>query len=120
MLIAVAASEMDGRIIVPETFEESERLYIVETEGMKTIALYNRKQDDPCFLARKVVYHKCEAIACGKFTGPEAFDVIADGYITRYNATGIELYEAADAAERGKIPVTTKYEGSTGCDNHHH
>ena len=118
MLIAVAVAEPEEQPSVPETFEESRRLYITETEGNVTIAVYRDPGEDGILFAEKTIEHNCEAISCGRFLTAPAFNRLADACITRYYAAGLCLWEAAGAADRGELPLITDYEGGTGCGNH--
>ena len=118
MLIAVAASGGSSPPVVPERFEESGRLYITETEGERFVAVYDEPGEDGLLFARKTVEHDCEAIACGRFFTAPAFDRLAGACVTRYYAAGLPLWEAALAADRGRLPLLTDYEGGVGCGSH--
>ena len=118
MLIAVAAAGSPEQPMVPETFEESRRLYITETDGEVIVAVYGDPGENGILFAEKTIEHNCEAISCGRFLTAPAFDRLADACITRYDAAGLPLWEAAGAADRGELPLLTDYEGGTGCGSH--
>ena len=118
MLIAVAALEKGADTLVPETYEESRRLCIVETDDGSVIAAYDDPGEGGLFFAQKTAAHACEAIASGRFLTAPAFDLLADACITRYYAAGLPVLEAAAAADRGVLPILTDYEGGRGCGSH--
>ena len=118
MLIAVAAAGAAAQPIVPESFEESLRLYIVETDEESVTAVYDDPGDHGLLFAERTAAHGCEAVACGRFRTAPAFDVLADACITRYYAAGLPVLEAALVAERSQLPLLTDYEGGKGCGRH--
>ena len=118
MLIAVAAAGPAEQPRVPETYEESRRLYITETDGERLVAVYEDPGEDGLLFAEKTIEHDCEAIACGRFLTAPAFERIAGASVTRYYAAGLPLWEAACAADRGRLPLLTDYEGGKGCGSH--
>ncbi len=118
MLIAVAAADSAERPAVPETFEESRRLYITETEERRLVAVYDDPGKDGLLFAENTIAHDCEAIACGRFLTAPAFERLAGACVTRYLAAGLPLWEAALASDRGHLPLLTDYEGGKGCGSH--
>ena len=120
MLIAVAAAGPADRPQVPESFEESLRLYIAETDGERLVAVCEDPGKDGLRFAERTIEYDCEAIACGRFLTAPAFDRLADACVTRYYAAGLPLWEAAQAADRSLLPLLTAYEGGPGCGNHKH
>lgn len=114
MLIAVAVSAGDLYSVIPETFEESTHLLIIETEKDKAIATYVPRDAEGLFFARQTVLHDCEAIVCGRMQQP-GFEYVASNSITRYYGTGLPALEAAHAAEENLLPFITEYEGGPGC-----
>lgn len=117
MLIAAAVDDRALTVVIPEKFEDSTKLYIVETDLDKVLHIYERCDEDGVFFARMAVRHDCEAIVCGKMQRA-AFEVIAENSITRYYGSGLEPLEAAKAAEWNLLPFITDYEGGTGCGSH--
>ncbi len=120
MLIAVAATGPADQPRVPESFEESVRLYITETDGESLVAVFEDPGGDGLRFAENTIACNCEAIACGRFLTAAAFDCLADACVTRYYAAGLPLWEAAQAADRGLLPLLTDYEGGSGCGSHEH
>lgn len=120
MLIAVSAAGPADCPQVPESFEESLRLYIAETEGERLVAVCEDPGQDGLGFAEKTIEYGCEAIACGRFLTAPAFDRLADACVTRYYAAGLPLWEAAQAAERSLLPLLTAYEGEPGCGSRKH
>lgn len=117
MLIAVAASGYDLNAVVPETYEESRYLLIVETDRNTIITVYKQRDEDGLFFADKVLQHDCEALACGRMQ-KVGFEKVANGSVTRYYASGCTIMEAAFGALENKLPYIVDFEGGTGCGDH--
>ncbi len=118
MLIAVALAGSAEEPAVPETFEESLRLCITETEGESLAAVFEDPGEGGMLFAEKTLEYDCEAIACGRFLTAPAFERLAAAGVTRYYAAGLPLWEAAKAAERSLLPILTDHESGTGCGGH--
>ena len=118
MLIAVATNGSNPGAVVPETFEESTNLLIVETDTDSVLTVYNSHSDDGnLYFAKKTILHDCEAIVCGKMQ-MAGFEELASNSVTRYYGSGLPAVEAAKAAEQNILPLITDYEGGTGCGSH--
>ena len=117
MLIAVAANGREANAVIPETFEESTDLLIVETDRPAVVAFYKSRDKENLFFAKQTALHDCEAIVCGKMQKP-GFEAIAEKSITRYYGTGLMPVEAAQAAEANMLPFITDHEGGHGCGSH--
>ena len=107
MLIAVAAIGSAVENHVPETFEESRLLYIIETDDGSIAALYKNPGENGLLFAENTIVHNCEAISCGRFLTASAFDLLAGACITRYYAAGLPVQEAALAAEKELLACYT-------------
>ncbi len=113
MLIAVMADrpELTGR--VPDCFETSPALLLIETEGGR---LKNAESGlSAAEAAERIVESGCEAVVCGRHITQASFDPIADAGATRYDGGGLNVLEAAEKAERGTLPLIPEYEGGPGC-----
>lgn len=117
MLIAAAVAGSGPNTYIAELFEESEQLWIIETDENKAVAVYNRRDDDGSFFAKQCYLHDCEAIVCGKLQ-QAVFEQIASKSISRYLGAGLEPFEAAKAAELNYLPLITDHIGGTGCGSH--
>ena len=117
MLIAVTAGGKKSEC-VPETYEESDSLYIIETETLSVTAQFKATEDHGMLFAEKTAEYRCEAIACGRFTEKSSFEVLADQGITRYYAAGLPILEAAAAAEQSVLPLMTEFEEEKICSHH--
>ena len=113
MRIAVMSdsSGLSGR--VPERFEDSPALLLIETEGGRLLRA--ETGGGPEAYARAVAGSGCEAVVCGRHIGQACFDPIADAGVTRYEGSGLNVLEAAEKAERGTLPLIPDYEGGHGC-----
>ncbi len=113
MLIAVMSDAPALTGVVPERFESSPALLLIETEGGRLV-----RADaglTPAEYAERIVGSGCEAVVCGRHIGQACFDPIADAGVTRYEGSGLNVLEAAVAAERGALPLIPEYEGGPGC-----
>lgn len=113
MKIAVMSNRADLDGIVPDTFEDSPVLLVIET-GDGTLAEVYEGQDAG-FFAQKIAASGWEAVVCGPHLGKDCFEPIADACVTRYNGAGLPVAAAALAADRGRLPLIPDYEGGTGC-----
>lgn len=113
MKIAVMSTLPSPEGVVPDTFETSPALLIVETDdgSIGTIVCSSKPGD----YVNKIIETWCEAVVCGVHIGQECFDPIADESITRYDGAGLNVIEAAMKADRGLLPIIPEYEGGPGC-----
>ncbi len=118
MLIAVTAGAGEASEYVPETYEESDSLYIIETETASVTAQFMADEGRGMRFAEKTAEYRCEAVACGRFTQKSAFEAFADRGITRYFAAGLPILEAAAASEQSVLPLMTEFEGKKTCSHH--
>ena len=113
MRIAVLSDQKHLEGHVPDTFETSPYVLVVETDD-KSLRI-TKKCTTPEALVKAVIDSRCEAVVCGEHIGQACFDPIADEGITRCNGTGLSILTAADAAERNALPFIREYEGGPGC-----
>jgi len=112
MLIAVMSDRagIEGR--VPDTFEKSAAVLVVETDTNTVISVC---EGAPAALTAAILAADAEAVVCGKHIGKDCFTPIADACITRYDGTGLDILSAALGGDRGTLPLIPDYEGGTGC-----
>jgi predicted Fe-Mo cluster-binding NifX family protein len=113
MLIAVMSDKPDLSGHVPERFEESPCLLLIETEGGALTQAFSG--ETPAVFAQKIAEIGCEAVVCGSRIGKECFDPIADACVTRYDGAGLDILAAAYGGDRGTLPLIPEYEGGPGC-----
>ena len=113
MRIAVLSDQKHLEGHVPDTFETSPFVLVVETDD-KSLRIA-KKCTSPEALVKAVIDSRCEAVVCGAHIGKDCFDPIADEGITRYIGTGLSILTAADAAVRNALPFIRDYEGGPGC-----
>lgn len=113
MKIAVMSNQADLTGCVPDTFETSPALLIIETENMTLVQAFSGMNGME--YAKIIAKAGWEAVACGPHIGKDCFDPIADACVTRYNGAGMSVCEAALAADRGTLPLIPDFEGGTGC-----
>ena len=113
MKIAVLSDKnhLQGR--VPDTFETSPYVLVVETNDSTLRS--TKKCSTPEALVKAVLASRCEAVVCGLHIGKECFDPIADEGITRYEGARLDILTAAQLAERNQLPLIREYEGGPGC-----
>ena len=107
MLIAAAAQGGTLDALIPEKYEQSTHLLIIETDTMEIIEACP-KQDSvgESFLA-PLEKHWAEAIVCGKIP-QEIFVKIADMGISRYNGANLTVSDGIKGAEDNLLPLMVK------------
>ena len=118
MYIAVAADGKSLKNAVSDEFASCKYLLIVNMDNMKIEAIANSGDPYGISLAHEVVDHHCEAVITGKLT-PEAFDIIADDDITRYDGRGHSVQEALSRMDRNALKLIKNVEGTDECDTRH-
>ena len=95
MKIAIAANGSTLQNLVPDTFEESAFLLIVETDDGSYEAFKNPEVEGSAGLAmtREILKHDCEALISGSIE-KQAFEVLMKAQVTRYMGANCR---AADA-----------------------
>ena len=116
MKIAVMASAVSREAVVPDSFEQSPAVLIVETD---TWEIEDSLAAAPAEHVAMIIDHRCEAVVCSSHIGQECFDPIANESITRYDGAGLNVMEAAVLAEKNRLPIIPEYEGGPGCDPGH-
>lgn len=107
MLIAAAVQGKGLDAIIPEKYEDSTHLIIVETDTMEILSC-TEKQDalGECFV-KPMAECWCEAIVCGKIPR-EIFTQIADNGISRYNGALLSAQAGLRGAEDNSLPMMVK------------
>jgi predicted Fe-Mo cluster-binding NifX family protein len=118
MYIAVAADGRSLRSTVSDDFVASKYLLIVKMDNLEVDAIENADDPKGIAMAQKVVDYHCEAVITGKLT-PEAFDIIADDDITRYDGRGHLVQEALGLMDRNMLKLVKNVEGTDECDSRH-
>ena len=113
MLIAAMSDAPALTGTVPERFETSPALLLIETDGARLVSADAGLP--PAEYAVRIAESGCEAVVCGRHIGQACFDPIADVGVTRYDGAGLNVLDAAIAAERGVLPLIPEYEGGPGC-----
>ena len=107
MLIAAAAMGPGLEALIPEKYEDSSHLLIVETDSMEIVSVHE-KQDSlgECFVS-PLADSWCEAIVCGKIPR-EIFTKIADLGVSRYKGAGLSAEAGLKGAEDNSLPMMVK------------
>ena len=115
MLIAVMSDQagLSGR--VPDRFETSPALLLIETNDGRLMQAFSG--ESAADYAARIAACGCEAVVCGSHIGKDCFDPIADAGVTRYDGGGLDVLAAARAADRGTLPLIPEYEGGPGCSS---
>ena len=107
MIIAAAAKGREFEAIIPEKYEDSSHLIIVETDTMEILrCVENSDGEGMCYVAPMAELW-CEAIVCGKIP-QTVFSRIADEGISRYNGAGLSVRDALRGAEDNSLPLMVK------------
>ena len=113
MKIAVMSSSPNLKGTVPECFESSPAMLIIETDDGSICEILESKE--PMDYVDKIMETWCEAVVCGVHISQRCFEPIADESITRYDGAGENVLVAAKKADRGLLPIIPEYEGGPGC-----
>lgn len=118
MYIAVAAEGNSLRSKVSNEFSCCKYLLIVNMDNMEVVAVDNDGDTEGIALAHKTVDYQCEAVITGKLT-QEAFDIIADDDITRYDGCDRSVREALELMNKNRLKLIKNVEGTDECDSKH-
>jgi predicted Fe-Mo cluster-binding NifX family protein len=130
MKIAVAAKGSTLEDMIPDTFEESAFLLIVETDDGSYEAFRNPEGEEGAGLGmtREIMRHDCEAVICGSIESP-AFQELMIAQVTRYLAANCSAAEALRLMDtnrldfirvpNGEVWVPHRHDGdSSNCGGH--
>lgn len=117
MYIAATATKNTMEAFIPERFENSPYLLIIETDDGTIKEIFEAKDSKGLHFANMIKQFDCEAVACG-IMQKEAFEIVALAGITRCLGTGCSVKEAVYAAMNNMLPYITDFEGGTGCGSH--
>lgn len=118
MYIVVAAEGKSLSSKVSDEFSSCKYLLIVNMDNMEVSAVNNTEDTKGIALAHKAVDFHCEAVITGKLT-QEAFDIIADDDMTRYDGHGYSVQEALNLMDRYALKLIKNIEGTDECDSRH-
>ncbi len=132
MKIAVATKGSTLEDRVPDAFEESLFLLIVETDDGSFEAFKNPegRRGAGMAMAKEVLRHDCEAVICGTIE-KEAFELLSTAQVTRYmgsNHRASDALRLMDAYELDiiRVPKGEVYDpnrhnlGPSNCEGHEH
>ena len=117
MKIAIA---VDGDLMnspVSKQFEDCSNLLIVDVNTMEFKVIPNPETSDEIVgdrLAKELLQHDCEAVITGLIKTP-AFDIIADGCMTRYNGVGHDAAKALELMNSFSLALVRDANGGKGC-----
>ena len=114
MRIAVMADRPALDALVPEVYEDSPAMLVVETDDNSIVEAVENPADLLEYAA-VMVNCDCEAVVCTPHIGQEAFEPLVAACITRYDGRGLAVLEAAHRAEQSRLEIVREYEGGPGC-----
>ena len=118
MFIAITADDRSLEGLVSEEFISCRYLLIVDMDNMEFKAIENKGDPFGENLSRKITEHKCEAVITGKLT-PQAFDIIAGDYVTRYDGRGHSVKDALVLMDQYALKLIRNLEGTDDCCGDH-
>lgn len=122
MKIAVAANGNTLEDMIPDTFEESAFLLIVETDDGTYEAFKNPEGRGGAGMAmtREILKQDCEAVICGVIE-KEAFEELAAAQITRYMGANRSAADALNLMDTYKLDIIRVPKGEVyDPDTHNH
>jgi predicted Fe-Mo cluster-binding NifX family protein len=118
MRIAVMADSTGQDARVPDEYESSPAMLVVETDDGSVVAAVEGP-DTEKYLSI-MVEQDCEAVVLGPHIGQKAFEPIAGACITRFQGDGLPVMEAARRALYNDLEIIADFEGGPGCDSGTH
>lgn len=122
MNIAIAVDGDSMLSPVAEQFERCTSLLIVDTETMDVLVVSNPETTEKLAgqrLAESVLEHNCECVITGLIRHT-AFELMANGNVTRYFGRGHRAIEALDLMGNRALEFIRDADGGEGCGGTHH
>lgn len=122
MKIAIAANGATLENLIPDTFEESAFLLIVETDDGSFEAFKNPEGQGSIGMAmtREILKQDCEAVICGSIE-KEAFEELAAAQITRYMGATHRATDVLKLMDEYKLDIIRVPKGEVyDPDTHNH
>ena len=107
MLIAAAALGESLDAMIPEKYEDSSHLLMVETDTMEILHCCEKTDESGACFLEPIEKLWCEAIVCGKIP-QEIFKKIADLGVSHYRGPGLSAAEGIRGAEDNSLPLMVK------------
>jgi predicted Fe-Mo cluster-binding NifX family protein len=104
MKIAIAANGNTLEALIPDTFEESAFLLIVETDDGSYEAFKNPQSKGSAGLAmiKEILKHDCEALISGTIE-KQAFDKLMTAQVTRYLGANCKATDALRLMDENRL-----------------
>jgi predicted Fe-Mo cluster-binding NifX family protein len=118
MRIAVAASSPAVDAVVPDTYECSPALLVIETDDMSLVGAVVGPNMEEYY--NTIMDYDCEAVVTSSRIGQEAFEPLAKACITRFDGKGLPVLEAAAGALHNRLALVSDYDGGNGCESGTH
>lgn len=125
MVIAVASDTPGFGGKVPELFSDTPYLLVVDMENGDILDIIARtsapgsKEEQDIFLAREILRFDCGGVLCGPVERPPFLVIADEGQVTRYNAAGMDVYEALSKADRRELELIRDHIEGVGCQGEH-
>ena len=120
MKIAIAASGSTLENLVPDTFEESAFLLIVETDDGSYEAFKNPEVEGSAGLAMtmEILKHDCEALISGSIE-KQAFEVLMKAQVTRYMGANCRAADALRLMDANQLDFIRVANGEVWVPHRH-
>lgn len=122
MRISIAVLEKIPKGKIPEKLADARYLFIVETEQNQVIHIEDGTQSShpDVDFAKATLKWDCEAIICGAEIEREAFDILADAQVSRFDGFGFNASQVLKQLYLYQLPLIRECRGGTGCQGHQH
>ena len=122
MRISIAVTENTPKGKIPENLADARYLFIVEAEENQVVHIEDgsRSRQPDVDFAKATLSWNCEAIVCGGDIEREAFDILADAQISRYDGYGLHASQVLKQLYLYQLPLIREYRGGPGCQGHSH
>ncbi|WP_373484171.1 hypothetical protein [Acetobacterium sp.] len=120
MKIAMTTNGKTLDSLISDNFDANQKFLVVKISDMSTEEIAISNDLTAADLAQKVIDLNCEGIITGNFLSEKAFDLLADGCVTRYLGSGYSVAEAIKLMEKRTLPLIRNFEGTDKCSGDHH
>jgi predicted Fe-Mo cluster-binding NifX family protein len=118
MRIAVMADRPSLDATVPEEFESSPAMVVIESDDESLFCAVEGPDTEK--YVQTMVACDCEAVVCSPKLGPAAVEPIVSACSPRYTGQGRPGLQALRGAVYNKRDIIPEYDGGPGCNSGEH
>lgn len=125
MKLAVASDTPGFGGRVPALFSATPYILIVDMDSGDILDILSRftvpgsRAERDLALAGGILRWNCEGVLCGPIERPPFLVIADEGQVTRYNAAGMDVYDALAKAHNRELELIRDHIGGEGCQGEH-